>query len=147
MQLEWVLRVFPLGGVGCIILLLLLAVMGKRHGSEPIAQEAPVLTIIFRDCGDGVEGLLRWLLLQKWWRERPGTLLIGLECEEQSSREEILAILSRLQQQSQSLELLPAEEYFCQLKRSDQVIIIGKDSGIPWERLKEILREPASQTA
>lgn len=145
--MEWVLRVFPLGGIGCSILLLLLAVMLNRHGKEQGVREAPALIIIFRDYADGVEGLMRWLLLQKWWLESPGTLLIGVEYEEKSSYEEMLAILSRLQQKSQAFDLLPDEEYSFYLRRNEQVVIIKKDTGIPWQQLKEMLREPASQIA
>lgn len=90
---------------------------------------------------------MRWLLLQKWWLESPGTLLIGVEYEEKSSYEEMLAILSRLQQKSQAFDLLPDEEYSFYLRRNEQVVIIKKDTGIPWQQLKEMLREPASQIA
>lgn len=147
MQLEWVLRVFPWGGIGCSIALLFLALVRNRRGNEQVAQEVHVLTIIFRDYADGVEGLMRWLLWQKWWLESPGRLLIGVESGEKASYDEMLAILSRLQRKSQLFDLMPDEEYFFHLKRSDSVVLIKKGSKIPWQKLKEMLKEPASQTA
>ncbi|HHW06280.1 MAG TPA: hypothetical protein GXX34_01885 [Clostridia bacterium] len=142
--MEWVLKVLPLGGIGCCLVVLLAAVAWRRrlHRGETV-PDLPPLILIFHDYVDGVEVLVRWLLWQRWWRDCSRPLLIGLEGRGNSSCAEMQAILWRLQRESQSFHLLPAAGIPEQPTGSGDLVLIGADTGVSWDTLKAMLENPA----
>lgn len=138
--MERVLELLPLVGLGCMMAALLGAAVYIRQGPESREEEEeyPALVLIFRDYPEGVEGLVRWLMWQRGWRDGTGSLLVGWGSQDEAAMAEMQAILRRLQRQFPSLHLLPASGVDEGLYRSSRVLVIARSSGVPWETLRAV---------
>lgn len=137
--MERVLAILPLVGVGCMVAALLVGVWRRAGpGSGPAGAEGPALVLVFQDCADGVEGLVRWLGWLQWWRDCPRPLWIGWE-----GGDEGRAILARLGREYAFRELPRAGERPALPAGPYDLIIISPSTGIPWDALQETLAKPS----